>query len=143
MSDDAIKVVCFSCKFGWGYAGSNGGADPANATRVPVVCSGKVDPVHILKAFRQGADGVLILGCADGECHYQDGNIEAMKRVMILRRTLDAAGISGERLQIHMGTDPEGKTIPQLVADMSTRVSRLGKLKLPMAAPRQVSLAKR
>lgn len=142
MSEETVKVVCFSCKFGWGYAGDvpeSGGSGAG--TRVPVVCSGKVDPEHVLEAFRRGADGVLILGCAEGECHYQDGNTEAMKRFMILRRALDAAGIAGERLQIHLGTDPEGKTIPHLMAEMNARVARLGKLR-PAAAPRPAAAAK-
>jgi F420-non-reducing hydrogenase iron-sulfur subunit len=96
---------------------------------VPIICSGKVDSSHILNAFRQGADGVLILGCRGGDCHYQDGNYEAKKRVYLLHKILESYGIEKERLRIELSIDPEGSKIPQLVKEMSDRIAKLGPVK--------------
>jgi coenzyme F420-reducing hydrogenase delta subunit len=74
MSSYEPKLVCFSCKFGWGYLNDEDALAKQIKNWVPIICSGKVDSSHILNAFRQGADGVLILGCRGGDCHYQDGN---------------------------------------------------------------------
>jgi F420-non-reducing hydrogenase iron-sulfur subunit len=123
------KLVCFSCKFGWGYLTDENLLSRQIKNWVPIVCSGKVDSSHILNAFRQGADGVLILGCRGGDCHYQDGNYEAKKRVYLLHRILESYGIEKERLKIELSIDPEGGRIPQLVKEMSDRIAKLGPVK--------------
>jgi F420-non-reducing hydrogenase iron-sulfur subunit len=123
------KLVCFSCKFGWGYLTDENLLSRQIKNWVPIVCSGKVDSSHILNAFRQGADGVLILGCRGGDCHYQDGNYEAKKRVYLLHRILESYGIEKERLRIELSIDPEGSRIPQLVKEMSDRIAKLGPVK--------------
>jgi F420-non-reducing hydrogenase iron-sulfur subunit len=123
------KLVCFSCKFGWGYLTDENLLSRQIKNWVPIVCSGKVDSSHILNAFRQGADGVLILGCRGGDCHYQDGNYEAKKRVYLLHRILESYGIEKERLKIELSIDPEGSRIPQLVKEMSDRIAKLGPVK--------------
>ena len=66
MAEYNPKLVCFSCKFGWDYLTEEPGLASRIANWIPVVCSGKIDTSHILKAFRAGADGVLILGCSEG-----------------------------------------------------------------------------
>jgi F420-non-reducing hydrogenase iron-sulfur subunit len=123
------KLVCFSCKFGWGYLNDEDALAKQIKNWVPIICSGKVDSSHILNAFRQGADGVLILGCRGGDCHYQDGNYEAKKRVYLLHRILESYGIEKERLRIELSIDPEGGKIPQLVKEMSDRIAKLGPVK--------------
>ena len=92
-------IVCFACKFGWGYASNNGHFENVKSI-MPVVCTGKVDATKIIDAFRKGSDGVLLLGCAEGDCHFQDGNQEAKKRVYLLHKVLEAFGIEKERLEI-------------------------------------------
>jgi coenzyme F420-reducing hydrogenase delta subunit len=82
-----------------------------------------------LNAFKKGADGVLILGCRGGDCHYQDGNYEAKKRVHLLHKILEAYGIEKERLKIELSVDPEGSKIPELVKEMSERLKKLGPMK--------------
>ena len=129
MSSYEPKLVCFSCKFGWGYLNDEAVLAKQIKNWVPIICSGKVDSSHILQAFRQGADGVLILGCRGGDCHYQDGNYEARKRVYLLHRILESYGIEKERLRIELSTDPEGDRIPQLVKEMSDRLKKLGPVK--------------
>lgn len=120
------KILCFSCKFSWGYLSS----DEAIAARIknwiPVICSGKIQPSQILKAFEKGVDGVLILACPEGECHYQDGNCEARKKVFLIRKILTANGIDAKRLKMAMGKDPEGERIPGLIADMGEVLRKLG-----------------
>lgn len=120
------KLVCFSCKFGWGYVGNETVLSSQIKNWIPIICSGKVDTTHIVNAFRNGADGVLILGCTEGDCHYQDGNFEARKRVYLLQKVLNAYGIEPERVKIELSADPEGKTIPELVKKMSETIKKLG-----------------
>ncbi len=123
------KLVCFSCKFGWGYLGDDIALSRQIKNWLPIICSGKIDMTYVLHAFKKGADGVLILGCPEGDCHYQDGNFEAKKRVYLLQKILESYGIEKERLRIELSVDPEGKSIPQLVKDMSDSIAKLGPVK--------------
>lgn len=121
------RLVCFTCRFGWGYL--NGGRKYEELQNVvPVMCSGKVDAAYVMDAFRKGADGVLILGCPDGECHFQNGNYQARKRVLLLRKTLKEFGIEPERVVIKLDLDPEGTMIPTVIEQMRENLSRLGPL---------------
>lgn len=123
------KLVCFSCKFGWGYLGDEASLSSQIKSWIPIICSGKVDTNHIVDAFKHGADGVLILGCPEGDCHYQDGNFEARKRVYLLQKVLNAYGIEPERVRLELSIDPEGKRIPEMVRKMSETVKKLGPVK--------------
>jgi len=137
------KLVCFSCKFGWGYLADEEEIRHRIKNWVPIICSGKIDAIYILEAFKQGADGVLILGCPEGDCHYQDGNFEARKRVYLLQRILEAYGIEKERLKIELSVDPEGNTIPQIVKELSDAVAKLGPVKKTKDRARTVSATHR
>ena len=129
MSDFEPKLVCFSCRFGWGYLGDEAKLASQIKNWVPIICSGKMDSTHIVDAFKHGADGVLVLGCPEGECHYQDGNYEAKKRVRLLQKVLTAYGIEPDRVKIELSLDPEGKRIPELVKKMSDSLKKLGPVK--------------
>ena len=129
MSNYQPKLVCFSCRFGWGYLGDEQALASQIKNWIPIICSGKIDAAHIIEAFRDGADGVLILGCPEGDCHYQDGNFEARKRVYLIQKVLVSYGIEPERVRIELSIDPEGKTIPMLVDQMSKTLAKLGPLK--------------
>ncbi len=142
MSESEPKLVCFSCKFGWGYLAKEEDIASRVKNWIPIICSGKIDMTHILNAFKQGADGVLVLGCPEGNCHYQDGNFEARKRILILQQILESQGIEKERLKICLSTDPEGKTIPQLVRDMSNDLRKMGPLKRNKAGVANISISK-
>ncbi len=128
MSDYKPKVVCFSCKFGWGYLTSEDTIRAETKNWIPIICSGKIDAKQMIDAFKAGADGILILGCPEGNCHYQDGNYEARKKVHLLRKLLHSQGIEGQRLRIELSTDPDGRKIPQLVEEMSRDLAKLGPL---------------
>ena len=126
MSDFEPKLVCFSCKFGWGYLADEASLSSQIENWIPIICSGKIDAKHIAEAFQHGADGVLILGCPEGDCHYQDGNFETKKRVQLLRKVLDSYGIEPERVRMELSLDPEGKRIPELVKSMGETVKEMG-----------------
>jgi len=139
------KLVCFSCKFGWGYLADEDTLSNEIENWIPIICTGKIDATHIINAFEEGADGILILGCPEGDCHYQDGNYEAKKRVYLVRRLLESIGIEKERIRIELSIDPEGKRIPQLVKEMSKELIKLGPSKKAEAAekmPKEVIKAR-
>jgi len=125
MSGPEPKLVCFSCKFGWGYVADQ--LEPAAAPPrwIPVICSGKIEVETILRAFRDGADGVLILGCPDGQCHFQDGNFQLQKRLTLLGKVLDQFGIDQHRVRAVFAFDPEGTSIPERYAQMLAELRSL------------------
>jgi coenzyme F420-reducing hydrogenase delta subunit len=125
LSNYEPKVVCFSCKFSWGYLRDEDTLSRKIDNWVPLICTGKIDATHMLDAFSAGADGILILGCPEGDCHYQDGNYEAKKRVYLIRRLLESMGIERERIKIVLSADPEGDSIPKLVEEMKRELARL------------------
>jgi F420-non-reducing hydrogenase iron-sulfur subunit len=126
LSDYEPKVVCFSCKFGWGYLTDEDTLSRKIDNWVPLICTGKIDATHIFDAFKAGVDGILILGCPEGDCHYQDGNYEAKKRVYLMRRLLESAGLEKERIRIVLSADPQGESIPKLVEEMKRELAKLG-----------------
>ena len=129
MSNFEPKLVCFSCRFGWGYLGDEAALSSKIKNWVPIICSGKIDTAHIVDAFKHGADGVLVLGCPEGECHYQDGNYEAKKRIYLLHKVLATYGIEPDRVRIELSLDPEGEKIPEMVKKMSDALKKLGPVK--------------
>ncbi|GAB4257668.1 MAG: hypothetical protein Kow0092_04760 [Deferrisomatales bacterium] len=135
MEPYAPRIVCFSCNFGWGYLSEREQLAAAVDRWVPVACSGKVDAVHILRAFQKGADGVLILGCPEGECHFQDGSYQTKKKTFLLQQVLAAHGIEPERLRMVLSVDPEGAGIADAVGRMAEAIRPLGPVAL-RPAPR-------
>jgi F420-non-reducing hydrogenase iron-sulfur subunit len=124
MEDYNPKLICFSCNFGWGYLDEIKAFQTEN--QIPIACSGKLETRHILTALKEGADGVLILGCEDGHCHFQHGSFRTEKMVYLMQKVLPAFGIEPERVRIEMSHDPEGKKIPELVAEMKRDLAKLG-----------------
>jgi len=137
LTENKPKIVCFSCKFGWGYLTDEAILSKQIENWVPIICTGKIDTTHIMTAFKQGADGVLILACPEGDCHYQDGNFEAKKRVHLLGELLKSMGIEKGRIRIEFGTDPEGKRIPQIIKEMSQDLAKLGSSKTSTLAAKK------
>ena len=126
--DDEPKLVCFSCKFGWGYLNNLDGLKDASDFLMPVECSGKLDAIHLLKVFKEGADGVLILACEEGHCHFQEGNFRTVKMLYLLKEVLQAHGIEKDRVRIELSLDPEGRSIPGRIAQMKKSLMALGPL---------------
>jgi len=99
-----------------------------NMRPIRVMCSGRVDPQFVLKAFKEGADGVMIAGCHPGECHYVEGNIKTMRRFYLLRRLLLQWGIEEDRLQLVWASASEGTILAEAVDRMTEQVRALGPL---------------
>jgi F420-non-reducing hydrogenase iron-sulfur subunit len=97
-----------------------------NARVVRVMCSGRVDPQFVLDAFAKGADGVLIGGCHPGDCHYQEGNYKALRRVALLRRLLKQMGIEEERFRLEWISAAEGERVKTVINDMVEKLRALG-----------------
>jgi F420-non-reducing hydrogenase iron-sulfur subunit len=93
-----------------------------------VMCSARVDPQFVLKALRQGADGVLVAGCHPGECHYVDGNIKTMRRFILLKKMLAQLGVEDERVQLLWASASEGTMLAAAVDDMVAKLRPLGPL---------------
>jgi len=93
-------------------------------------CSSRLDPQHILWAFKNGADGVFVGGCHPGDCHYQDGNYKTRRRILLLKHVLSELGIEEERLQLNWISAAEGKRFTQLVDEFTDQITSLGPLRL-------------
>ena len=131
-----LVFVCNWCSYG--------GADQAGGLRleypdgvrlVRVMCSGRVDAQMVLKGFRAGADGVMILGCHPGDCHYKQGNYFAQNRAAVLAPMLEQFGIEPARFRLDWVSAGEGQRFARVVTEMHDEVQRLGPLSL---CPRQV-----
>lgn len=101
---------------------------PPNLGIIQTRCSGRVDPQLVLKAFAQGADGVLIMGCHLGDCHYKEGNYKTLVRFHLLQRVVDQMGIDKRRLRLEWVSATEDKRFVQVVKDMVEELRQLGPL---------------
>jgi len=131
------RVVCFFCKWctyaGADLAGTSRKQYPPNGVVVRVNCSGRIDPQHVLWAFREGADGVLIGGCHPGDCHYQDGNYKTMRRVSFLKKMLEDMGVDPARLHLEWISAAEGDKLVHVMGDFVDEIKGLGPLELTIA----------
>jgi F420-non-reducing hydrogenase iron-sulfur subunit len=125
-----MRIIGFVCResamVAAEQAGSKGWALPSSLTLVELPCTGRVDVVHILKAFREGADAVFVAGCLEGNCRYQYGNIEARKRVVLARSLLQASGLEPERLEMFNLASNQEWRFMEIVQEMVSRVGRMG-----------------
>lgn len=130
MSDYEPKIVAFCCTFcafsAADLAGSMRLQYPANVRIVKLPCTGKVDVLHILKAFEDGADGIFVAGCLEGECHFLEGNLRARKRVTYAKRLLKEVGIDPERVEMFNLSSAMGGRFAQIVEEMTKRIKELG-----------------
>jgi F420-non-reducing hydrogenase iron-sulfur subunit len=124
------KIVGFLCNWcsysGADLAGTSRIKYPPNVAIIRVMCSGRVDPVFVLKAFQSGADGVLICGCHPGECHYSEGNYKAARRIPLLKSMLAGLGIEDKRVRLEWVSASEGDRFAAVVKDMTEQIRKLG-----------------
>ena len=126
------KIVGFLCNWcsyeGADSVGRAQKAYPANLRVVRVMCSGRVDPQFIIQAFQEGADGVMILGCHPGDCHYKEGNFKTLRRYGLLKKILKQFQIEEGRLRLDWVSASEQDKFVQVVTEMVEKVRRLGPL---------------
>jgi F420-non-reducing hydrogenase iron-sulfur subunit len=133
------RILAFVCNW-CAYQGADDAGNqlleyPPNVRLIRVLCSGRVDPQLVMRAFRKGADGVMILGCHPGDCHYRSGNLKAASRFAIFKQVLVQLGIHEDRLLLDWVAASEGKKFQSLAQSMTGRIQALGPLRLLGHAP--------
>ena len=127
-------IVSFLCNWC-----SYTGADLAGTSRIPyapnlrtirIMCSGRIEPTFVLKAFREGADGVLMCGCHPGDCHYHEGNYKCLRRYHLLQKYIQQMGIKKERLRLEWISASEGKQFAALANEFTETIRKLGPCKV-------------
>ncbi len=134
-----VAFLCNWCSYaGADLAGVSRMQYPANVRMIRVPCSGRVDPLYIIKALQEGADGVLVSGCHPGDCHYISGNLVARRKFAMLKSFLEYLGIEPERVQFSWVSASEGgrfaALIEKVVADVKNLKTKRKLLKEEIAA---------
>jgi F420-non-reducing hydrogenase iron-sulfur subunit len=126
------KIIGFLCRWcsytGADLAGTSRMQYPSNMTGIRVMCSGRVDPTFVVKALKEGADGVLIAGCHPGDCHYSEGNYKAMRRHPMLANLLEQFGLDPQRVRLEWISASEGKLFADVVTEFTEQLRAMGPL---------------
>ena len=126
-----LGLLCRWCSYaGADLAGTSRKKYPANIGIIKVPCSGRVDPLFILKALRLGYDGVLVSGCHPGDCHYQLGNYYARRRLALTKKFLEYMGVEPERFQVSWVSASEGAKFADVVTDVTAELKKVGPNKM-------------
>jgi coenzyme F420-reducing hydrogenase delta subunit len=130
MSKFEPNIVAFLCNW-CSYAGADlTGTSrihyPPNVKVIRVMCTGRMNPLFVIQALRQGADGVLISGCHPGECHYLKGNYLARRRFLLMRKLLEHIGINPLRLRMSWVSASEGKKFADVITTVTEDIKRIG-----------------
>ncbi|GAB4482963.1 MAG: hydrogenase iron-sulfur subunit [Anaerolineae bacterium] len=124
-----VGFLCNWCSYrAADLAGTSRMGYPATLRDIRIMCTGRLDPTFVIKALQEGADGVLVMGCHPGQCHYQEGNYKAMRRMALLRRTLAQLGVHPDRVQLAWASAAEGVPFTETVIKMTEQIARLGPL---------------
>jgi len=128
------QIVAFLCNWcsytGADLAGTSRMKYKPNVRAIRVMCSGRVEPTFVLRAFIRGADGVLICGCHPGDCHYHEGNYKCLRRYHLLQKYIQQMGIESARLKLEWISASEGKQFAELVNSYTETISELGPCKI-------------
>ena len=124
------KIVAFLCNWcsytGADLAGTSRMKYPHNIRIIRIMCSGRIGPSFILKAFKEGADGVMVCGCHPGDCHYHEGNYKCLRRFKLIKKYITQMGIEEQRLHLSWISASEGKQFAELVQELTDTISALG-----------------
>jgi len=122
-----LGIVCNWCSYaGADLAGSARAQYPPDIRIVRLMCTGRLDPLFIMKAFVDGADGVLVSGCHFGDCHYLEGNYKSAKRMFLLKSVLKDLGVDDKRLRMTFVSASEGAKWAKVVEDVVKTINDLG-----------------
>lgn len=124
-----VGFLCNWCSYaGADMAGVSRFQYPHNLRVIRVMCSGRVDPRFVLSALSVGMDGVLVLGCHPGDCHYMTGNYYAVERMKALRLLLELTGLNPDRVRLDWVSAAEGERFARIVKEFTERIRELGPL---------------
>jgi coenzyme F420-reducing hydrogenase delta subunit len=127
-----LGILCNWCSYaGADLAGSARTQYPPDVRVIRVMCTGRVDPLFILKAFVDGADGVLVSGCHFGDCHYLEGNYKAAKRMFVMKSLLKGIGLEDKRLRMTFVSASEGAKWAKVIEDVVNTIKELGPSPIP------------
>lgn len=133
MSKFEPNIVAFLCNWcsyaGADLTGTTRTHYPPNVKIIRVMCTGRVNPLFVIQALRQGADGVLISGCHPGECHYLKGNYFARRRFNLMRSLLEFIGVNPLRLRMSWVSASEGKKFADVITEVTKDIKKIGPLK--------------
>ena len=122
-----IGFLCNWCSYaGADLAGTSRIQYPPNLKAIRVMCSGRINPIFVINALQQGADGVLIGGCHPGDCHYERGNYLARRRYAVLKELLEYVGIDPRRVRMTWVSASEGKKFADVVKEVTEEIKELG-----------------
>ncbi len=125
-----LATLCNWCSYqGADLAGTSRMKYPANIRGVRVMCSGRVEPLSVLWALKNGADGVLIAGCHPGDCHYSEGNFKTQRRIPLLKKMLAQLGIEEERGRLVGISASEANEFVRDATEMTEQIRRLGPIR--------------
>ena len=99
---------------------------PTNIRVIQLPCTGRVDILHLLRAFEDGLDGVYVAGCMEGDCHFLTGNLKARRRIALLKKLLSTFGIDEERLWLRWIAASEGHMFAETIEEMTEHLKELG-----------------
>lgn len=130
MEDFEPVIVAFCCHYCAYTAADTAGSQrleyPSNVKIVRVPCSGKVDAIHLMKAFEMGADGVYVAGCLEGDCHFKNGNVRAGERVALVQDYLEQLGVGAERLEMVRMSAGQGERFAEHAKEFTAKIRDLG-----------------
>jgi len=134
MNNFEPKILAFCCNWcsyaGADLAGTSRMQYPSAIRIIRVMCSGRVSPFFVLKALSVGADGVLVLGCHPGDCHYIEGNYKTMRRIPLLKKMLKQLGIEEERVRLEWVSASEGAKFAEVTNNFTQTIKKLGPIAL-------------
>lgn len=126
-SPTIVAFLCNWCSYaGADLAGTGRNQYPPNIRVIRVPCSGRINPIYIIKALVDGSDGVMVSGCHPGDCHYLSGNLYARRRFTVLKKLLTTAGIDPNRVHFTWVSASEGVRFAQVVQEVTDKVTALG-----------------
>jgi len=136
-----IGFLCNWCSYaGADLAGVSRISYPTNVRIIRLMCSGRVDPVIVLETFANGADGVIVMGCHPGDCHYIEGNLQTERKIKMLKKLIARTGLEPERLRLEWVSASEGGRFAELVKEFTNQIMALGPSPLVEEKPDPVIL---
>jgi len=133
------QIVGFCCKYcayaAADLAGSMRLSYPSSIKIIQVPCTGRIDVIHVLRALEEGADGVMIAGCLEGECHFLSGNLQARTRVNRVKALLGKINMDPDRVEMFNLSSAMGPRFAEIAQEMAERIQSLGPSPIPKKTP--------